>query len=84
MKHKILIEVIVPDIDQVYHVYIPVHKRIGHIIVLLNKGISELSNGIYVGVKTSRLYNRKTSTKYKLNQWIYETDIRNGTSLILL
>lgn len=51
MKNKILVEVVVPDIDEVYNIYIPINKKIGNIIVLLNKAIKELTNGIYDGTK---------------------------------
>ena len=30
------------------------------------------------------LYNRDTGEKYDLNSFIYETDIENGTTLILV
>ena len=36
MKDKIFIELIVPDIEEIYNIYIPINKRIGNIIKLLN------------------------------------------------
>ena len=33
MKNKVLIELIVPEIDEKYNLYIPINKRIGNIIV---------------------------------------------------
>ena len=44
MKNKVLVELIVPQIDEKYNVYIPINKKIGNVIVLLNKAISELTN----------------------------------------
>ena len=45
MKNKILIELVVPDIDEIYNVYIPINKRIGNIIILLAKAVSEFNLG---------------------------------------
>lgn len=84
MKNKILIELIVPDINEVYNLYIPINRKIGNIIELLNKAINELSNNNYVGSKKTNLYSRLTGEKYSINSLVRETDIRNGSKLILL
>ena len=84
MKNKVLVEVIVPEIEAVYDIYIPINKRIGNIIMLLNKTVSELTNGCFVGTNYTALYNKDTSVKYNPSSLVYDTDIRNGTSLILL
>lgn len=84
MKNKILIELIVPDIDEKYNLYIPINKRVGNVIVLLNKAIKELTNGIYEGNDKTGIYNRTTGKRYNINALIRETDIRNGTSIILI
>lgn len=84
MNNKVLIELIVPDLDQVYNVYIPVNKRIGNIILLMNKALKEFTNGVYIAGESVRLYNRNDGTKYEVNVLVRDTDIRNGTSLILI
>lgn len=84
MKNKVLVEVIVPEIEAVYDIYLPINKRIGNIIMLLNKTVSELTNGCFVGTNYTALYNKDTSVKYNPSSLVYDTDIRNGTSLILL
>ena len=45
MKNKVLVDLIVPEIDEEYSVYLPINKKIGNIIILLNKAIYELTNG---------------------------------------
>ena len=82
MKNKILIELIVPEIDKKYNLYIPINKKVGNVIVLLNRSIKELSDGIYNGTEKTAIYNKITGEKYGINTLIRETDIRNGTSLI--
>ena len=84
MKNKVLIELIVPDIDEKYNSYIPINKKVGNVIVLLDKAVKELTNGIYNGSNKTCLYNRLTGEKYLTNTLVRETNIRNGTSLILI
>ena len=83
MENKILIELFVPELEERYDIFIPITKRVGNIIALLTKAISEL--GIdYNLTSTMALYNRNTSEKYNPNDLIYNTDIVNGTILILI
>ncbi len=84
MKNKVLVELIVPTIESSFNIYLPINKRIGNIIGLLNKTIAELSDECYEGNNNTCLYNRETSQKYDVNTLLYNTDIRNGTTLILL
>lgn len=84
MKNKVLVELIVPTIESSFDVYLPINKRIGNIITLLNKTVAEFSDDCYEGNNHTSLYNRETSQKYDVNLLLYNTDIRNGTTLILL
>lgn len=84
MKNKILIELIVPEMDEKYNLYIPINKKVGNVVVLLDKAIKELTNGIYIGSNKTALYNRDTGERYAINTLVRETNIRNGTSLILI
>lgn len=84
MKNKILIELIVPEVDEKYDIYIPINKKVGNVIVLLNKAVKELTNGLYDGSTRTSLYNRTTGQKYAINSLVRETNIRNGSSLILI
>lgn len=84
MKNKILVEIVVPEIEQKYNIYIPVNKKIGNLIILLNKAVKELSDGIYDGTEKTALYNKLTGEKYSINTLIRETNIRNGTVLVLI
>ena len=83
MKNKILVEIIVPKIDERYNLFIPVNKRVGKVVLLINKAIFEMSSGRYQISDTVSLYNRETGIKYDPNSMIYETDIRNGAILVL-
>lgn len=83
MENKILIELLVPELEASYDVFIPITKRVGNIIALLAKAISEL--GIdYNLTPAMGLYNRVTSEKYDPNELVYNTNIVNGSVLILI
>lgn len=82
--NKILIKLIVPELDKSFDLFIPISKKIGNIIELINKGLEELNNDVYFGSKRQFLYNRYTGVRYNVNSLVYETDIRNDTILILI
>ena len=85
MKNKVLVEVIVPEIEAVYDIYLPINKRIGNIIMLLNKTVSELTNGCFVGTNYTALYNKDTSESILCENYDYVVDaIDMVTSKILL
>ena len=44
MKNKVLVHLLIPEIDQEYDVFIPINVRIGTVIELLNKSLMELTN----------------------------------------
>ena len=84
MENKVLIRLIVPDIDEKYDVYLPLNKKIGKVIELLNKSVAEMSDGEYLGSTKTCLYNRYTGARYDFNSRVCDTDIKNNTILILM
>lgn len=84
MNNKVLVELIVPELDERYDLYIPINRKIGNIIELLNKSLSDITHGEYEGNIHQNLYNRYNNSRYNNNSLVYETDIRNGSCLILL
>ncbi len=84
MKNKVFVKIMVPEIDKSFDVYLPVNKKIGNILLLLNKAISEITNDECVFTKHSTLYNKMTKEKYDFDVLLINTNIRNGTTLILL
>ncbi len=83
MKNKILVELIVPEIEMSYDIYIPINKKIGTIINLLQKSIFELSDGDYVPTKTALLYS-DNGERYDINSYVKDTSIKHGTRIILM
>ena len=81
---KILIKLYVPIIEQQYEIWIPANKRIYNVINLLTKAVNELYGGYYKVAKMPGLYDKATGKPYDINFSIKETNIRNGTELVLI
>lgn len=81
--NKVFIIVQVPLIEQKYEVYIPIGKKIHKVTSILAKAVSELSGGHYP-IKEATLYNKVTGKPYNINMTVKDTDIRNGTEVILI
>ncbi len=83
MKNKVYIKLKVPEIDKDYDIYLPVNKKIGNIVILLNEAIHELSNEEIELSENNKLYNEKTLELYSPDVLLINTNIRNGTVLVL-
>lgn len=81
---KVLIELVVPLLDEEYDIYFPINRRIGNIIALLNKALHEETNGLYNGDENTMLYDGVTGDLYEVNSLVRNTNIRNGSRVILL
>lgn len=84
INNKVLIKLVVPEIDNTYDLYLPVNKKIGNIINLLNATISDLTSEEFVKSNSNLLFNAKTGHQYSPDTLLLNTDIRNGTVLVLL
>lgn len=84
MNNKVLVNLFVPEIGNNYDIYLPVNKKIGNIIVLLNKAVNELTGGSYKLDNSNLLYNIETKKIYESDILLANTDIRNGTKLLLI
>lgn len=64
--NKVLVDLIVPDIEETYSVFLPVNVRIGHIILLLNKSIREMTNNNDLFIDNNNcLYHQEKGNYYK-------------------
>lgn len=84
MKNKVLIKLIIPELDTNFDVFIPVNEVIWKIKQLLIKSINEMAN---VPLNTDINYvllNKSNSRIYSNNEIVINTDIRNGTEIILI
>ena len=82
MDKKYNIRLIVPSLYKVYDIFIPINKTIGETILIISKGLKELTKNSFE-YNTLHLYNSFDGEEYELNKFIYETNIDNGSELIL-
>lgn len=82
--NKVLVKLYVPILDEIYDIWLPLNKKIYNIIHLLVRVINEINDNCYRGGESPRLYDKKTADQYDVNLILKETDIRNGSELILL
>ena len=83
MEYKVLIRLFVPEIEESYEMYIPINKTVGEILPLLGQLISGLSE-VFPPERNLFLYNRYTGVPYSRGLLIRDTDIRNGTELVMI
>ena len=84
MNNKVLVELLVPVLEIIYDVFITINIKIGNVIVLLSKMVSELSDGYFIANGKNILYSGDTGEKYRMNDLVANTDIRNGSKIILM
>ena len=84
MENKVFVTLIIPELDENYDLLIPVNRKIGNIIELINKFLIEQTKDLYRCNVNQNLYNHESGMRYNINNTIYETDIRNGTKLVLI
>lgn len=82
MNNKILINLYVPTVEKEYTVFIPVGKTIGAIKTYICDIVSELSEQELIN--KMYLYDKESKHKYDDEQLLKDTEIKNGTKLILM
>ena len=83
-SNKILLEVYIPSIEKEYDIFVPISKRVGSIKKLIEKGIVDLTDGCYYVKDDTNLYNKETGLVYDVNLRILDTDLKNGSRIILI
>ena len=84
MNNKVLIKLIMPEYDISYDLFIPVNEVIWKLRKLILKSIQDLS-GININSNIEYLFiNKDNSRIYNNNEIVINTDIRNGSELILI
>ena len=80
---KILVEVSLPAANLVYDLFVPDTMQIGMLTMLTASVLSKLSGGVYGASPQAVLCEKMTGKEYDVNARIRDTDICNGTKLIL-
>ena len=83
-KNKILIELYIPLIEKNYDLYIPINKKIGTIKKLIEEGLIDLTDHDYIIKEESNFYSKETGEVYDVNKVVRETDLKNGSRIVLI
>lgn len=83
-KNKILIELEIPLIEKKYDLFIPINKRVGTIKSLIETSLVELTDNAYTPKADSNFYSKETGEIYDVNKNVRETDLKNGSRILLI
>ena len=84
MNNKVLVDVIVPLLEEKYQVYIPINKRISVVIKLIENALKEMTNGYYPVKDDSVIIDVESGNVYDINITVKESKMINGSKIILL
>ena len=84
MNNKILVDVIVPLLEEKYQIYIPINKRISVIIKLIEKALKEMTNGYYPMKDSSVIIDAESGNVFDINITVKESKMMNGSQIILI
>lgn len=78
--NKFFINLYVLSLDKSFELYIPVNEKIGNIVKLIKSSLLEYN----VTEKNDKLFSLYSGRLYDNNEIVRDTDIKNGTKLILI
>ena len=84
MNNKILVELEIPLIETKYDMFIPINKKIGTIKSLVENSLMELTDSAYSPRQDTNFYSKETGDIYDVNRTVRETDLKNGSRIILI
>lgn len=84
IENKVLVSVNVPMLEKKYDIYFPVNRKICNVIKMLKTSLYQLSQGSFDINRDYVLYNKDNGEPYDMNILVRESNIRNGSSVILL
>ena len=81
--NRVLIRVYAPLLEKKYDVWVPINKSIYEVIINLVKGINSINKIEYDMKEIPNLYDKESSEIYDINFKIIDTNIRNGSVILL-
>ena len=84
MNNKILIELEIPLIEKRYDLFIPINKKVGTVKNLIENALVELTDSAYVPKDDSNFYSKETGERFDVNKTVRDTNLRNGSRIILI
>lgn len=83
-KNKILIELEIPLLEKKYDLFIPINKKIGTVKKLIEDSLQELTGTNYEIREDTNFYSKDTGDIYDVNKTVRDTDLKNGSRVILI
>ena len=83
MNFRVYVIIEMPILDKKYELMVPVDRRIYELIELLKKNIPELLENYYENINPM-LFNKSNGEMYDMNLIIKNSNIKNGTRLVLI
>ena len=83
MENKVLIKLVVPTINDSFNLFLPVNEIIWKIKKMLIKSVVDLTGISLDSNKEYILLNKDNCRVYRNNEVVIDTDIRNGTELLI-
>ena len=83
-KNKILIELEIPLLEKHFDLFIPINKKIGTIKRLIEDSLKDLTEDEYEIREDTNLYSKDTGDIYDVNKNVRDTDLQNGSRVILI
>ncbi len=84
MNNKVLVKINFIELDISYDLFIPVNELVWKIVKLIQKSVADLNNIPIDLKKEYLLVNQDSCRIYNNNDIVIDTDIRNGTELIII
>lgn len=82
--NKVLIIVYVPKLEETYELYVPINKKVGTIKKIIVNTISEISNQEENEISKMSMYEKETGARIRLDSFVKDSIITNGTKIILI
>lgn len=83
-SNKILINLVVPSLNQTYNIFIPINKTVAETIMLLNQTIHDLTDGEFPISKNLSLINCSTKQELNYDYSIKICKVEYGATLALI
>ena len=84
MNNKILVELDIPIIERSFDLNIPVNKKDVTVKRLIEEELVELTEHAYVINEATNFYSKETGDIYDVNKTVRDTDLKNGSRIILI
>ncbi len=81
---KVLVNIYIPIINRSFDMYIPVQIQLAEVVAMIQKAVSELSEGQFYADQSNSLCRRDSGEVLDVNKSAIELAITTGSKLMLI